>query len=76
MATKLRQTKHLTTDVFLAALAEARAAWPYDGVGVWGVVQQLPDWPPKIVYQKARNLIRDGVLDGCGCGCGTWLTDP
>jgi len=33
--------------------------------------------PPKLALAKMRNLIRRGLVDGCGCGChgGFMLTE-
>jgi hypothetical protein len=29
----------------------------------------LPDFPPKVILAKARQLIKRRLMDGCGCGC-------
>lgn len=31
--------------------------------------EALPSFPRKVVLAKARQLIKRGLLDGCGCGC-------
>lgn len=44
---------------------EGRGAWCL----IWDVAERLPGFPEKVVLAKARQLIRRGLIDGCGCGC-------
>lgn len=30
---------------------------------------EFPDMPWKVVHAKGRQLLKRGLLDGCGCGC-------
>lgn len=35
----------------------------------WNLVCLMPMFPEEVIHAKARQLLKRGLLDGCGCGC-------
>ena len=46
-----------------------------DGAGMPSVFGGFPpNTPDKLILAKMRQMLRRGVVDGCGCGCrGDWV---
>jgi hypothetical protein len=45
----------------------------------WWVLadEHFPEFPPKVVLAKLRQLYKRGLIDGCPCGCrGDWVLQP
>lgn len=65
------QAKDIPDELFLGAVARSRR-----GLSVTvqrELVREIGPVPLKLVVAKARALIRQGRLEGCGCGCrGDW----
>jgi hypothetical protein len=64
------QTKDITDDVMLAALASTRGmhgvpTWS----SLWDVQAHLDSVHPKLVLSKLRSMVKRRIIDGCGCGC-------
>lgn len=60
--------KDISDDVFLGLVARVQARKG----GRWCLVQdieEITEWPWRLIVAKARKLIRRGLLDGCYCGC-------
>lgn len=53
---------------FLASLSVwANWCWPDSGLCVAHAMP--PETPSKVVLAKMRQLIKRGLVSGCGCGC-------
>jgi hypothetical protein len=77
------QCKAIPTLPILQFLARHKGEWCYlyhaTGAGFEkNVVHAMPpDTPYKLALAKMNQLLRSGLVDGCGCGCrGDWeITD-
>lgn len=63
---------------FLAAVAEIQriggswANWRRSreyGNGEGGIMDRFPEVPEKVMYAKARRLLKRELMTGCACGC-------
>jgi len=73
------QCKDIPDRPILSFLAGPFDGWPAPGWAVWygkkgetvqSVLNAMPEGtPPKLALAKMRQMIRRGVVDGCGCGC-------
>lgn len=64
---KKMQCKDISDEVFLGLVARLQSR-----NGRWVMrheIEELTEWPWKIIIAKARKLILRGLLDGCYCGC-------
>lgn len=74
------QCKDIPDRPILAFLADM-PRWPQNGLRMWGnwgsrednantVLHAMPlGTPEKLALAKIRQMIRRGVVEGCGCGC-------
>ena len=44
------------------------ARWPV-WVFTWNLDCLMPMFPPELIRAKANQLLRRGLISGCGCGC-------
>jgi len=56
---------------FLSDLLGVWATWfPKVEGGMPSVLDAMPeDTPPKLALAKMKQLVKRGLVDGCGCGC-------
>ena len=79
------QAKDIPAETILGIVREYNEGRAADRVIKWGdenvlitgkrwclfrdIEERIPDVPPKVILAKCRNLIKRGMLGGCGCGC-------
>lgn len=63
------QAKDIPDADFLNFIATKGATRPANWVHIWHVEERWPDVPPKVLLAKARQLLKRGLIGGCGCGC-------
>ena len=75
------QAKDLPEAALLAALDRVQgkmqredeywASLPRNKVwgNLWMLLEELPEFPHKVVLAKLKHLVQRRVLDGCTCGC-------
>ena len=57
----------ITDERILEVMAETRLEW---GVSLlYDIQKALPEFPPKVVLAKLRQMVNKKRLDGCACGC-------
>ena len=39
------------------------------GAGRWEFESALPQFPPKVILAKLRQMLKKNAIVGCGCGC-------
>lgn len=59
--------KDISDVEMLRVVAAINAQWRW--ALTYDLDEALPSFPRKVVLAKARQLIKRGLLDGCGCGC-------
>jgi hypothetical protein len=67
---KLLQAKNISDTRMFEALAAVRGK---NGAPKWSslydVLEQVPEYPPKVVLAKLRGMVKRKILEGCACGC-------
>lgn len=74
------QCKDIPEEPILRFLSGPFGGWAAPGWGTWfwsddcqpenSVVRAMPPGtPPKLALAKMRQMLRRGLVKGCGCGC-------
>ena len=63
------QAKHIQDEVILNLVGDHSSLFE---------LQELINFPPKVVLAKLRSMVKRGLIEGCTCGCrgDFYIADP